>query len=275
MGISNLGSLLTFHKNNPQGLAWLEVQQCLNAFPKLWVKLLSERDDWQLNSYTNELINIGNHKWQNGAYISTRQIRQLITKQSETPIDKVDLLRKHQLDVDLPDTTPTNPFEVPYLCSAYMKVLQYKILHRAFTTRSKLFLYKIIDSPLCPFCEESDDNFEHALYKCDLSKHTWSNLQSWLDKYDIPIQLHIPNIIMGVNERLPYSQLINTILVRIKHILISPKEGRRAMTVDEIENVVLDQLQVERMSSCKSNHKQKISYLKLQKRWGHLLNILS
>jgi len=275
MGISNLGALLTFHKNNPQGLAWLEIQQCLRSFPKLWIKLLSERDDWKLNSYTNEFIYIGKHKWQNGAHIATRHIRQLLTKQIETPVDKIDLSHKHQLDNDTLGTTPNNPFEVANLFSTYMKTFQYKILHRAFTTRSKLYLYKIIDSPICPFCEENDDNFEHALYKCDLSKQTWSNFQSWLQQYDIPIQLQIPNIIMGINEKLPFGQLLNTILTRIKLILISPKESRRALTTDEIENIILDQLQVEKISAYKNNsRKQKISYLKLQSRWGHLLNVL-
>lgn len=52
MGVTNLGALINFHKNNPQGLAWLEIQQCLKAFPKLWITLLSDRDDWNLNSYT-------------------------------------------------------------------------------------------------------------------------------------------------------------------------------------------------------------------------------
>jgi len=242
LGISNLGALISFHKNNPQGLAWLEIQQCLGAFPKLWVKLLNERNDWKLNSYTNEFIYIGKHKWQNGAYISTRQIRQVLTKQLETPVDKVDLLHKHQLDPAMLHTTPSNPFETAYLSSTYMKTFQYKILHRAFTTRSKLFLYKIIDSPICPFCEESDDNFEHALYRCELSKQTWTSFQAWLDKYDIPVQLQISNIVMGINENFPMGQVLNTILIRIKQILISPRESRRAMTVDEIETSIGDNL---------------------------------
>jgi len=135
-------------------------------------------------------------------------------------------------------------------------------------------MYKIIDSPVCPFCEENDDNFEHALYKCNLSKQTWSNFQSWLDKYDIPIQLQIPNIILGVNETLPFGQVLNTILIRIKQILISPKESRRAMSLDEIENIILDQIRVEKACTHKTSRRQKNNLLKLQSRWGHLLNLL-
>jgi len=275
MGISNLCSLITFHKNNPQGLAWLEIQQCLKAFPKLWVNLLIERDDWKLNSFTNEVIFIGRSKWQNGAFISTRQIRLLLSKLSETPIDKVDILHKHQLDESILNVPP-NPFEVSCIGSAFMKAFQYKILHRAYTTQSKLFLYKILESPICPFCEERDDNFEHALYKCEMSKQTWSNFQSWLDRYDIPVQLQISNIILGINEKSPYGLILNTIIIRIKQILISPKENRRLLTIEELENIVIDQMRIERVGcSYKANCAQfQSKYLKFEKRWGHLLNVL-
>ncbi len=278
MGVSNLGALINFHKNNPHGLAWLEMQQCLKAFPKLWVALLSDRDDWKLNSYTNELIFIGNGKWQNGTFISTRQIRQLLSKQSETPVDKIDILHKHQLEQNILNTIPSNPFELTGINSVYMKAFQYKILHRAYTTRSKLYLYKILESPICPFCEEADDNFEHALYKCELSSQTWSNFQSWLNNYDIPIQLQLPHIIMGINEMLPHGQLLNTILNRIKLILISPKENRRSLSIEELENIVLDQLHLEKVSysyNKKHSTQWQTKHLKFEKRWGHLLNVLN
>ncbi len=157
------------------------------------------------------------------------------------------------------------------MSSIYMRTLQYKVLHRAYTTRSKLYLYKILESPTCPFCEEDDDNFEHALYKCALSRHTWSNFQVWLDKYRIPVQLSISNIILGINGKITFGHLLNTLLIRIKQILLSPKESRRALSLEEIEKIVVDQLRVERIRIGKSPHKYKGSdRLIFIKRWGHL-----
>jgi len=247
------------------------------AFPKLWITLLSGREDWKLNSYTTESVYIGDQKWLNGQHVTTRQIRTLLTKQNETPIEKTDLILKHNLDQnpEVLETTPLNPFELKSVNSVFMKATQYKVLHRAYTTRSKLFLYKIIDSPLCPFCEQMEDNFEHALYKCDLSKYTWSNFQLWLDQRNIPIQLHLPNIIMGIKEQIPFGQALNTILIHIKQSLLSPKAQKRAMTVQDIENIVINQLKSEMF--CNRRAKNKIPLAKeirFVKKWGHLLSLL-
>jgi len=77
-------------------------------------------------------------------------------------------------------------------------------LHRAYITRAKLFLYGKIDTPTCPFCNDHDDDFEHALYKCDLSIHTWRNFQNWVDKYDIPMHIKVANIVLGVKGWLSF-----------------------------------------------------------------------
>ena len=275
LGIANLGALIMFHNANPHGLAWLEIQQCLRAFPKMWVTLLSERTDWRPNSYTNEFIHIGDGKWHSGTNIPSRYIRLLLTKQSCTPVEKFDLITKHNLDYDCPAmiTTPNNPFDMKNIKSTYLKTLQYKILHRAFTTRSRLFLYKIIDSPLCPFCEEEDDNLKHALYSCELSKLTWSNFQRWLNKYDIGIQICVSNIIFGIHENIPLGALLNTIMLQIKLILLSPKQSRRALSMDEIEQVVRDQFKIEKIVPYNKTPKIEPTTKRLQfeKRWGHLL----
>ncbi len=278
LGIANLGALVTFHKENSHGLAWLEIQQCLKSFPKMWITLLNERADWRLNSYTNESLYIGNNKWIHGANIPSRHIRLLLSKQSCTPVEKFDLINKHQLDHECPslESTPNNPFEIKYIKSTYLKTLHYKILHKAFTTRSKLFLYKVIDTPLCPFCEEEDDNLKHALCSCELSKITWSNFQHWLNKYNIDIQIQIPNIIFGINEKLVFGPLLNTIMLQIKLILLSPKQSRRALSVEEIDKIVIEQLKTEKMFSSGRAFKVQSTAKKIQfeKRWGHLLHFL-
>jgi len=274
MGVINLGALVTLCRDNPQGPAWLEMHQCLNAFPKIWVKLLLERDDWQLNSYSNEYINIAKHKWINGSNIATRQIRTILTATNASPIEKLDLIQKHCLDTDSAgmETTPINPFKINISNSAYLQSLHFRILHRAFTTRSKLFTYRVIESPVCPFCEESDDNFEHALYKCDLSKHTWSNFQTWLNGQNINIQINVSNIIMGVKSSIPFGPLINTIMLQIKRVLLSPSESRRALSVEEINRIVRNQYQVESITVKKANPKLRHNkFDRYKQRWAHLI----
>jgi len=261
LGLTNLGALVTFHKENPNGLAWLEVAQCFRAFPKLWTTLLTERNDWKLNSYTNETIYIGDSIWIQNALVTTKQLRTLLQKQHEHPVYKLDLAMKHCLDLDELDSTPDNPFKVKVSNSAYLQTLHYRTLHRAYTTRAKLFLYGKIDSPICPFCGDRDDDFDHALYKCDLSNHTWRNLQRWIDSYDIPVQINVSNIVLSIKENIPFGPLLNTIIVLIKRILLSPSEARRSLSIVEIENVVKDQLMVEKIQLRFTNKKNKTNKL--------------
>jgi len=275
LGLTNLGALVIFHKENPHALAWLEVAQCLRAFPRLWTTLLKEHNDWKLNSYTNETIFVGDSKWIHNALVTTKQLRILIHKQHEQPIHKLDLAIKHGLDLDELDSTPDNPFKVKISNSAYLQTLHYRTLHKAYTTRAKLFLYGKIDSPICPFCGDRDDDFDHALYKCDLSRHTWRNFQSWIDGCDIPVHIAISNIVLGVNENTPFSPLLNTIIVLIKRILLSPSETRRALSRVEIENAVKDQILVEKMQLTFANKRNKRNKLyRFHKRWGHLLHLI-
>ncbi len=176
--------------------------------------------------------------------------------------------------VDL-DTTPDNPFEIKVFRSPYLQTLHYKILHRAITTRAKLFQYRKIESPVCPFCNDHEDVLEHSLYKCDLAKHTWSNFQRWLDKYNIPFQIKVVNLIMGVKEQIPFGPLLNTIILLIKRILVSPTESRRALSLNEIDNIVKDQLRMERIqiNSIAKKHKN-LRILKFNKRWNYLLHMI-
>jgi len=155
-----------------------------------------------------------------------------------------------------------------------MQSLHYRTLHRAFTTRAKLFLYGIIDSPVCPFCEDHDDDFEHALYKCDLASYSWSNFQQWLDGHNIPVKIKVANIVLGVDKEVPFGPLINTLIVLIKRILLSPSETRRALSVQEIDNVVKDQLITEK-SQIKCSRRGRAGRLaKFNKRWNYLLHMI-
>ncbi len=273
LGILNLGALVTLCRDNPQGLAWLEIHQCLTAFPKLWVKLLTERMDWKLNSYTNEYINIAKYKWAYGQYTATRQIRIVLTSTKASPIEKLDLMCKHRLDVNSPgiETTPDNPFKTKVADSVYMQSLHFRVLHRAFTTRSKLFMYKIIESPICPFCEDGEDNFEHALYECDLAKHTWTNLQTWMNIHNIEVQIQISNIIMGFKTNIQFGSLVNTIMLHVKRLLLSPNETRRSLSIEEIDRIIKVQFRVERAMVKKLNKKfQHNKYERFKQRWAHL-----
>ena len=53
------------------------------------------------------------------------------------------------------------PFQVAL--DTYTRDFQYKILNRILFTNSKLFKLKLVESPLCSFCDKKEETLEHLL----------------------------------------------------------------------------------------------------------------
>ncbi len=98
---------------------------------------------------------------------------------------------------------------------------------------------------MCPFCEEADDDFEHALYKCALSKFKWQNFQTYLGLVGVTFTVTTANVIFGIPRRVKHSNIINIVANSIKKILLSPSSDRRCLSVEEIVNIAKDQFQLE------------------------------
>ena len=83
------------------------------------------------------------------------------------------------------------------LRATYLLSLQYKILHRVFNCRHKLFLWKMIESPNCLECGEID-HLEHFFYYCESSRRFWIYLENWLSNiFSKPVKFTILEILLG------------------------------------------------------------------------------
>ena len=81
--------------------------------------------------------------------------------------------------------------------ATYLLSLQYKILHRVFNCRHKLFLWKIIESPNCLECGEIG-NLEHFFHYCESSRRFWIYLENWLSNiFSKPVKFTILEILLG------------------------------------------------------------------------------
>ncbi len=98
---------------------------------------------------------------------------------------------------------------------------------------------------MCPFCEEADDDFEHALYKYALSRFIWQNFQTYLGLVGVNFTVTTANIIFGIPRNIKHSSIINIVSTRIKKILLSPSSDRRCLSVDQIINIAKDRFQLE------------------------------
>ena len=66
---------------------------------------------------------------------------------------------------------------------------QYKLLNRIVYTNKSLFKMKLVDSPMCTFCNLLEESLEHLFCNCNCSKEFWMSVVSWLNGVGIDLDL--------------------------------------------------------------------------------------
>lgn len=61
-----------------------------------------------------------------------------------------------------------------------LRAFQYKLLNHILYTNDRLYKFKIVDSPLCAFCNSENESLEHLLFLCTASEVFWKEVLSWL-----------------------------------------------------------------------------------------------
>ena len=61
-----------------------------------------------------------------------------------------------------------------------LREFQYKILNLIVFTNEKLHRFKMVDSPLCAFCNAEVESLEHLLYFCKSLSVFWKEVLSWI-----------------------------------------------------------------------------------------------
>ena len=145
------------------------------------------------------------------------------------------------------DTVEWNCFKNTPTNETYLVSQGYRFMTGSYCTRFKLERYKILDSALCPFCEEEDDDLRHAILKCPVSQSTWRHLQTVMNKLDIRYSLQPVDLVFGVGPGCRNRNVINTIIIQIKLRIASPKSEIRYIEESEIYNIMSEKLQLERM----------------------------
>jgi hypothetical protein len=244
--LTTYGRILQSRQLGDNGGNWLTTLQAFQKIPIAWINLLRNNPIWNNGEpHSIPFITDGKGRDFYANMASTKHFRTYLTDSASKKIDMTHLLLKHNFDLTNNFELPNNPFDTWFTSQTYHQSFHFRVLHRAITTRAKLELYRILDSAMCPFCEEADDDFEHALYKCALSKFTWQNFQTYLGLVGVTFTVTTANVIFGIPRRVKHSNIINIVANRIKKILLSPSSDRRCLSVDEIVNIAKDQFQLE------------------------------
>ena len=115
---------------------------------------------------------------------------------------------------------PPPPFQVAL--DTYTRDFQYKILNRILFTNSKLFKLKLVESPLCSFCDKNEETLEHLFIFCEHSRAFWKEISSWLHECGIetlPDLTDQINIMFGLFDVDNHFMLLNHIMLIAKQTI--------------------------------------------------------
>ena len=100
-----------------------------------------------------------------------------------------------------------------------LQSLQYKIIHRVIMCKKKLNEMRILDSPLCVYCQENDD-LSHFFINCPYVKEFWLAIFNWISTiYETQINIQDIEIIFGLQENDEYKEVLNFIILIAKHFI--------------------------------------------------------
>ena len=114
-------------------------------------------------------------------------------------------------------------FFVSVALDTYTRDFQYKILNRMLFTNSKLFKLKLVESPLCSFCDKNEETLEHLFVFCEHSKAFWKEISSWLHECGIetlPDLTDQINIMFGLFDADNHFMLLNHIMLIAKQTIL-------------------------------------------------------
>ena len=149
----------------------------------------------------------------------------------------------------------------------YLRYIQFRTLHRRFFTNNILFKMRIKDSPLCNFCNESEDSNEHMLIECGKVKTLWTEVENWIAEVGVVDYLINERII--VLGELQKAHWINAVILLTKKTIFNSRTNNTCPTFLSIKTQVKNLYTYEKYKYTLCDREDK-----LEKRWGMMLEYL-
>ena len=152
-----------------------------------------------------------------------------------------------------------------------LREFQYKILNLIIFTNEKLHRFKMIDSPLCAFCNAEVESLEHLLYFCKSSSFFWKELLSWIAvEANIVLNASLLDILFGKFDLETDFLLVNHILLLAKYFIYKCKLSKVIPSLSVFKAKLKATYKVELFIA-----KEKGILLNHYKKWDNFLSWLS
>ena len=136
-------------------------------------------------------------------------------------------------------------FKIPFSIGfdAWMKMFQYKILHRILPTNKKLCQYGIKPSNICDYCNLEKESLIHIFCECDISACIWEEVINWYNTFGYNINyLSDIQILLGDQKLDP---ILNRIILTTKTLIFKNKSKRNRVTLTQLKASLLYQFDTE------------------------------
>ena len=131
---------------------------------------------------------------------------------------------------------------------------QFKFLHHVIYTNLKLFKMKLVNSPICSFCQMSEETLLHLFCECKVTREFWTNYAIGLveEKTQLYMQLSSFDICFGYNITTP-NFLLNQLILIGKVAIFQCKTAEYMPSINNYKTLIKDTEKIERHIALQNN----------------------
>ena len=176
-GIKNVSSLVdeqkicflpfqSFQEKFHINCNFLQYYGLLSAIPSSWKELLKSQTG-NLSSSTPTIESL-----------TCKVIYHLLINRKNLPPPTAD---KRLVKCGFDPSQRRRVYSLPFAVTKEVKlsVFQFKLIHNIVSTNSLLYKMKIIDSPTCPFCPDTEQSIVHLFVRCSSAISFWNEFTEW------------------------------------------------------------------------------------------------
>ena len=125
--------------------------------------------------------------------------------------------------------------------STKLQEFQYKVVNRYSSNKRQLFLMKLKENEVCPFCPRVED-MDHMLFSCGKTFEFWKKCKYWWAEQKIPdVIVNYKNILFGTEK-----SCTNLLIILGKYIIYRNRLRNETPNFQEYKNYALEKIREEK-----------------------------
>ena len=213
-----------YNLDNNMYFQWMQLIHSIPAKWKHTLKIADKINDHDISIQDHHLIK--NFRILTVAKLSAKEIYSILTYSSNNQPTSQKYYEKVFTNDNL-DWSEIYSLPRIVTVNSYQRVFQYKILHNILYLNQKLFVFGKSETPLCSFCQLSNETISHLFFACPYVTFLWEQLNLFLgDDLELPA-LTLQTATFGfLNEPKHTYKIVNHLLLLFKlYIYRSRKDG--------------------------------------------------